>query len=116
MGLDVNTLRAQPSVLPSGRTKVTMSYFGIIDNLIDNPVKLTLFIDPSVNAFFVRGQSNVKSISKQETFGTTPQTFLWNVEIDFPMPMPGPIACSLRLEAVDKAGNRSSTNSFIIFN
>ncbi|CAC9975937.1 hypothetical protein [Flavobacterium panici] len=116
MGVDVSKLTPSPSVLQAGVTNVTMSFYGIVDAAEDNAVSLKLYVDPSLPVFFIEKGNQKKVLSIKKTISHSDLAiYTWNVDIEVVNASPEPVACSLRLEATDSKGYKSSTNSFFIY-
>jgi hypothetical protein len=116
MSLDVSALTITPNSFKKGQRTATISYTGLVDNVSDNPVTLDFMVEPAAPVFIIASNgSSVKSVRWRETFGTTHGTFTKTITIKVTTTPGSPQSCSLRLEAKDSKGNRSATNSFLIF-
>jgi hypothetical protein len=118
MGVDISKLTVSPESLSKGITSVTLQYYGVVYNSNDNPVSLKLLIEPLGPLSFIENGNRTKLLKSAKTFNiNVPALYTWQIEIellgkDIP---PSPKSCSIRLEATDKHGYKSSTNSFIIY-
>jgi hypothetical protein len=116
MGIDVSKLRPTPSTLREGQTRVSLSYYAVVDGSGDNPVKLKLSVEPSQPVLFVKDNETTKVLTNQITVSSeSPQLYTWDVVIEVRHTPDKPTSCSLRLEATDAHGYKSSVNSFIIY-
>jgi hypothetical protein len=116
MAIDVSKLVPTLQNLKEGLNTVEMTYYGIVDNTADNPVRIKLYIEPSVPLFFIDNGVRTKVLKNVKPFShTVPTLQSWTIKIDVTETFPAPKACALRLEATDAHGYKSSTNSFVIY-
>ena len=102
MAVDLSELMPSPSRLRRGTTKVEMSYEVVVNSAADNPVSLTLHIDPKSPVFFIdENGDRQKSITRRETINASALVYTWETEIEITETPPRPVSCNLRIAVTD---------------
>lgn len=116
MGVDVSKLKPTPGIVKNGRTNLTITFNGLVDDLSDNKVNLSFFVEPEQDLFIIDNSGErKKSVKWKESFKTVPASYSKQMILEVTGGTSAPASCSLRLEAIDSKGYRSSSNSFIIY-
>lgn len=116
MAIDVSKLMLTPQNLREGVNEVVVTYYGFVDAASENPVRIKLYIEPSLPLFFIDNGLRTKVLKDVRQFSdTAPTMHSWTIEIDVAETFPSPKVCALLLEATDAPGYKSRTKSFVIY-
>lgn len=117
MGVDVSKLKLEPMVLTEEETNATITFNALVDNLDDNEVRLTFFVEPNQPVFILdNNNERKKSVRWNDSFATSPASYSKQVLLFVEGGEGTASSCSIRIEAADSQGYRSSSNSFLIIN
>lgn len=114
MSVTISKFKPTPQNVSVGNTNVVISFDGVVSALVDNPISITLFVEPGSSVFIVDQGANVTSITWQAQFTLAWATYNKQITFNAVLQPGNPTAVSLRLEAMDSAGIKSTKNSFLI--